>query len=128
MGISAPPAGRAPKGKPSAVPRSHAGHDRRQSAPSIHGFPLGMTSAGVWRRWAAIHSASPTANRATATTTVSMPVDRASTPNVSRCCPVSASMPTRPRVSPSARAASPRTGEEPRTVETATNEMSVIAK
>ena len=32
VGISAPPAGSAPNGKPSAVPRSHGRHERRQSS------------------------------------------------------------------------------------------------
>src|SRR5918992_4021590 len=33
VGISAPPAGNAPMGKPSPVPRSHGFHDRRSSSP-----------------------------------------------------------------------------------------------
>ena len=43
MGISAPPAGIAPKGKPNAVPRSHGFQDRFQSCLLIHGRPTGMT-------------------------------------------------------------------------------------
>ena len=35
VGISAPPAGSVPNGKPSAVPRSHGFHDRRQSCALI---------------------------------------------------------------------------------------------
>src|SRR5918998_4720061 len=43
VGISAPPAGNAPKGNPYAVPRSHGAHDRLKSAPLIHGRPTGIT-------------------------------------------------------------------------------------
>ena len=39
VGISEPPAGRAPMGKPSAVPRSHGFHDRRQSSRVIQSPP-----------------------------------------------------------------------------------------
>ena len=90
--------------------------------------PLGMTSAGAWRRWAAIHSASPTANRPPRRRRCRCRSTARSTPKVSRCWPVSASMPMRPSVSPRASAARPRTGEEPSTVETATKASSVIAK
>src|SRR5689334_466802 len=36
VGISVPPAGMVPKGKPSSVPRTHAGHERRHSGLVIH--------------------------------------------------------------------------------------------
>src|SRR3954447_9188536 len=82
VGSSAPPAGSAPNGKPKAVPRSHGFQDRRQSSRPIHGLPTGMTSAGRRRRWAATHSASPTAKMATAITTMSIPSDNCGRPNV----------------------------------------------
>src|SRR5688572_4317760 len=39
VGISPPPAGSAPIGKPIAAPRSHGFHDRAQSARDIHTDP-----------------------------------------------------------------------------------------
>src|SRR3954451_9382609 len=47
VGSSAPPAGRALKGKPTAGPRSHGSHGRPQSPGLTHGRPTGMTSAGL---------------------------------------------------------------------------------
>ena len=73
VGISAPPAGSAPNGKPSAVPRSHGFHERLQSSRFMKARPVGMMSGGRWRRWAATHRASPMAKIPTATTTMSMP-------------------------------------------------------
>src|SRR5256885_10903302 len=40
VGISAPPAGRAPIGNPNRVPRSHGAHERFQSSLVIHSEPL----------------------------------------------------------------------------------------
>ena len=94
VGISAPPAGIAPNGKPSAVPRSQGFHDRPQSALDSHGRPTGMTVAALRRRCAATHSASPTAKMPTAMTTTSMLSARNGLPKVSRCWPVTKSVPT----------------------------------
>ena len=85
VGISAPPAGSAPNGKPYAVPRSHGFQDRFQSCFPIQGRPTGITSAARRRRCAAIQSASPTAKMPTATTTTSMPSASCGIPRVSRC-------------------------------------------
>lgn len=100
VGISAPPAGSAPNGKPYAVPRSHGFHERFQSSRPIQGRPTGITSAGLRRRCAATHRASPTAKMPTATTTTSMPSANCGMPSVSRCWPETESMPTRPIVRP----------------------------
>ena len=40
VGISEPPAGIVPKGKPMAVPRSHAGQERLQSARDMRIDPV----------------------------------------------------------------------------------------
>src|SRR5690606_15869377 len=46
VGISAPPAGSAPKGKPRALPRSHGFHDLAQSCLFIQMLPcIGCTFA-----------------------------------------------------------------------------------
>ena len=74
VGVSAPPAGTAPNGNPSAVPRSQGSHERRQSSRPMNGRPAGITSIGLRRRWAAIHSDSPMAKTPTATTTMSIAV------------------------------------------------------
>src|SRR5436309_13050503 len=47
VGISAPPAGIAPNGKPITVPRSQGFQDLRQSSRSIRAAPTPMISAGV---------------------------------------------------------------------------------
>ena len=64
VGISAPPAGIAPNGKPMSGPRSHGFQVRRRSARDSHGRPTGIGSPAVRRRCAATHRASPTANSA----------------------------------------------------------------
>ena len=128
MGISAPPAGIAPNGKPMTVPRSHGFQERFQSSLRIHGTPTGMVAGVPCRRCAAIQSASPTANRATAMTTTSMPPESSGWPNVSRGCPVVASRPTSPMVNPMNSEASPRMRLEPSTVLTATKAKTIIAK
>ena len=43
---SRPPAGTAPNGNPSAVPRSHGFQDRAQSWRPMNGWPTGMISSG----------------------------------------------------------------------------------
>ena len=47
------------------------------------GRPMGITSIGLRRRWAAVHNASPMAKTPTATTTMSMPSASSSRPPVS---------------------------------------------
>lgn len=128
VGISAPPAGMAPKGKPKAVPRSHGFQDRFQSSRPIHGTPTGTTPADWRRRCAATQRASPTAKMPTATTTTSMPSASWGTPKVSRCCPETESIPTMPITSPTTSEANPRTRDEPSTAVTAMKESSMIAK
>lgn len=44
VGISDPPAGTTPNGRPIAVPRSQAGIASRNSRPESHGRPLGLMS------------------------------------------------------------------------------------
>ena len=110
------------------MPRSHGFHDRLQSSLPIHARPTGMISAGVRRRCAATHNASPTAKIPTATTTTSMPSASSGSPKVSRCCPVVESIPTSPIVSPIASEANPRTRDAPSTAVTATNASTMIAK
>ena len=43
VGISVPPAGMVPKGKPMAVPRSQAGQERRHSARDMCGDPMRLS-------------------------------------------------------------------------------------
>ena len=128
MGVSAPPAGTAPNGKPSAVPRSHGFQERPQSSRPMKARPTGMTSTGFRRRCAAIHSASPIAKIPTATTTMSMPSASWRMPPVSRACPVERSRPTSPIVRPIASPMNPRSLEEPNTAVTRTRASSIIAK
>ena len=111
-----------------AVPRSHGFHDRLQSARLIRGLPTGVMSRGRRRRWAAVQSASPTANSPTATTMTSMPSASSGTPKVSRCCPEVKSIPISPMVRPMPSAARPRTRELPSTDVTAMKASSMIAK
>jgi hypothetical protein len=111
-----------------AVPRSHGFQDRRQSSRLIRALPTGMTSIGRRRRWAAVHSASPTAKRPTATTTTSMPSASSGMPKVSRCWPDVASIPMRPIVRPRPSEASPRTRELPSTAVMAMKASRMIAK
>jgi hypothetical protein len=126
VGISAPPAGRAPNGKPRAVPRSHGFQERLQSDLLIQGTPTGMTSSGRRRRWAATHSASPTAKIATATTTMSIPSASNALPKVSRGWPVW--VPIRPIARPRNRAMKPRSRDRPSTAVTASSAKSIRAK
>ncbi len=72
VGISAPPAGIRPNGKPMKVPRSHAGIERFQSERDIITRPTLLKVPSRCGK-KALNSASPTANRPTATTTMSMP-------------------------------------------------------
>jgi hypothetical protein len=129
VGTSAPPAGRAPIGKPKAVPRSHAFQDRRQSSFVIQSDPLiGMISSGFPLKREATNSASPTANRPTASVVTSTPSRSSGIPKVIRDCPVSLSMPTRPSVSPKARLVRPRSGEAPNVADTVTKASTIRAK
>ena len=73
-------------------------------------------------------SASPTANRPTATITMSTPLPSWSTPNVSRDCPVSWSMPTNPISSPTASEAKPRISEREVSAVTDANAIRISAK
>ena len=85
VATSAPPAGMVPIGKPIAVPRSQGFQDRRQSSfvIQLRQPPVtGMTSIAPCRRRAAMYSVSPTANRPTATSTMSMPSASGSSPSV----------------------------------------------
>lgn len=118
----------APKGKPISVPRSQGFQERFQSSRFMRAPSTWMISAGWRRRWAATQSASPTANRPTATTTTSMPSASSGIPSVSRCCPEVGSMPTVPMSRPMPSAARPRILEEPRTVVTAMNASIMMAK
>ena len=128
MGISAPPAGRAPNGNPNTVPRSHGFQDRWKSFFPIQARPTGMISAGLRRMCAATHSASPTAKMPTATSTTSIPSASSGSPKVSRCCPVVESMPTRPIIRPMASEANPRIRDAPSTAVTAMKARIMMAK
>ncbi len=128
VGISAPPAGIAPNGKPMNGPRSHDFQVRFTSPRPSHGRPTGIGSGGLRRRCAATHRASPIAKRPTATITTSMPSASWSEPKVRRCWPVIWSRPTRPRVRPMSREARPRMREEPSTDVTAMNASTMMAK
>ena len=98
VGISAPPAGSVPNGKPSAVPRSHGFHERAQSRALIITDPENFSSRSATRfKYVATYSVSPTANSPTATTTTSMPSSSSGMPSVKRAWPVCVSMPMRPR-------------------------------
>jgi hypothetical protein len=87
-----------------------------------------MIWAGVRRRWAATHSASPTAKMPTATSTTSTPSASSGNPNVSRCWPVVESMPISPIIRPIASEAKPRIRDAPSTAVTAMNARTMIAK
>ena len=127
VGISAPPAGSAPSGKPSADPRSHGFQDRDQSARPSHGRPAGTTVPVVCRSRLATQIASPKANSPTATTTTSTPSSSCGTPKVIRACPVWVSMPTRPMARPRPRLARPRTTDRPSTAATVVNATAMRA-
>ena len=73
-------------------------------------------------------SASPIANRPTATITMSTPANSWSTPNVSRACPVSWSIPISPMARPSPSDSRPRISERPISALTATNARMTSAK
>jgi len=63
-----------PKGNPIAVPRSHAPHERFQSAAVIHTAPFTLSTVSCTRcSLDAAQSVSPTAKRPTATVTTSIP-------------------------------------------------------
>ena len=84
---------------------------------------------GWRRRCAATQSASPTAKMPTATTTTSMPSASCGMPKVSRCWPVTESMPTRPMASPMTSEAKPADAwTMPSTAVTAMKASSMIAK
>src|SRR6185436_5252548 len=51
VGISEPPAGMVPKGKPIAVARSHGGHERFQSSADMRSEPFSFSSVSVTRLW-----------------------------------------------------------------------------
>ena len=119
MGISAPPAGSAPNGKPNAVPRSQGFQERRQSSRPIQGRPTGMTSAAVRRRWAATHSASPTAKMADRDHDDVDAVGQQGLAEGEPLLPGDRSMPTRPIASPRPSEAKPRSRDAPSTAVTA---------
>jgi hypothetical protein len=75
-----------------------------------------------------MESASPIANRPTATITMSTPANSWSTPNVSRACPVSWSIPIRPIARPIPSDSRPRITERPISAVTATNASTTSAK
>ena len=79
-------------------------------------------------RYAAMYSASPTANRPTAIATTSMPSSSSGTPNAKRACPVWLSIPTSPKKSPRNRLARPLRVELPSTAATVTNAKIISAK
>ena len=128
VGISAPPAGMVPNGKPMAVPRSHAGHERRQSSAVMRGVCAAIGRACSSRSNTTACSASATANSATATSTTSMPSASAGSPKVKRTCPEIWSMPTMPSASPSASDDSPRKSDAPSSEATAANASTASAK
>ncbi len=118
-----------PNGKPTAVARSHAGHERRQSSFDIISEPDRRSISSRCRLlYAATYSASPTANRPTASTTTSMPSSSSGTPNAKRCCPVCSSMPTRPNSRPRNSIVRPRVVDCPRTAATVTKANTISAK
>src|SRR5262245_3134312 len=51
VGISAPPAGMVPNGKPIAVARNHAGQERRQSDADIISEPRSFSIVSTTRLW-----------------------------------------------------------------------------
>ena len=116
-------------GKPMAVPRSQGFQDRFQSSRDIQMDPLmamGFSSLNRWRD--ATCSASPRANRPTASVVTSTPSSRFGTPKASRAWPVSWSMPISPSHSPMARLVSPRRGEDPKVADTVTKAISISPK
>lgn len=128
VGISAPPAGIAPKGKPMKGPRSQDFQVRRTSALPSQGRPTGIGFPVERRRCAATQRASPMAKSPTATITTSIPSASWSEPKVSRCWPVIWSRPTSPMVRPMRSEARPRIREEPRTEVTAMKASTMMAK
>jgi len=131
VGISAPPVGIAPNGKPNAVPRSHGFHERPRSSRPSHCEPVtsACSSSRPPRRTRdAMCRASPIANSPTATITMSTPANSWSTPKVSRAWPVSWSIPISPIASPSPSESRPRITERPISAVTATNASTTSAK
>ena len=73
-------------------------------------------------------SASPIANRPTASVVTSTPSSNSGTPNDNRACPVSLSMPIRPSVRPTNSEVRPRIGESPKVADTVMNATHIRAK
>jgi hypothetical protein len=114
VGISAPPAGRLPMGKPIAVPRSHGFQERAHSCPVIQTLPLtGMIWSVSWRMREATQKVSPTAKSPTATVTTSIPSSNCGIPKVNRLCPERVSIPTNPSARPMNRLRNPRATKSP---------------
>ena len=128
MGSSAPPAGRAPIGKPRPAPLSQAFQLRRQSLfESIRPPSMRMISPPAVRPCQARYIASPTANKPTAAIVTSMPSSNSAVPKVNRGCPVCKSIPTKPKSRPRASAIRPRKTERPSTADTATSASTINA-
>ncbi|CAB4901346.1 unannotated protein [freshwater metagenome] len=86
------------------------------------------SSPSLFRSFAAMWSASPTANRPTATMTMSTPLPSWSTPAVRRGWPVSWSMPTQPIRMPRKSEIRPRVIERATSVVTDANAISASMK
>ncbi len=128
VGISVPPAGSTPKGKPTPAPRTQGQKERRRSERESVTPPSGNTSGAPPRWRQAMCSASPTANSPTATSTTLTPSSSSGTPKVRRGWPVCRSMPTSPSASPKPSEARPRSAEPPSTAETVTKHSTISAK
>ena len=119
----------APMGKPITVPRSQGLQDRDQSRAVIQTDPLtAITASSAPPRRPAMNSASPTANRATASVVTSTPSRSCGTPKDSRAWPVNWSIPTSASDSPTKSEISPLRALSPKADETVTKASTISAK
>src|SRR5690625_5919924 len=113
VGTSAPPTGITPKGRPIAVPRSHAGSASPTSLRDRNGRPEELIVLSLaWRRIReAMKNTSPSARMPTVTVTRETPSKSSGTPKVKRSVPETESIPMTENPMPSTRAMSPLSTE-----------------
>ena len=130
VGTSAPPTGMTPKGRPIAVPRSHAGSASPTSLRDRNGRPDELIVLSLaWRRIRdAMKNTSPSARMPTVTVTRETPSKSSGTPKVKRSVPETESMPMTENPMPSTRAMSPLSTESATTEDVATKAKSARAK
>ena len=117
-----------PNGKPIKVPRSQAGQERRQSLRLMWTRLRRFCVSLVAPSYSTAYRDSPTANRPTATSTISMPSSSSGTPPVYRAWPEIWSMPISPMARPMNSATMPRRVLRPSTALTVVKASSIRQK